>query len=81
MLSDQHDAVLIVEGHDAGRQIPEVDDAVDAGTAVGSRDLVVPDGDPWVLIGDAPAVADEPTLHPGIVARRGHARRGFAGGP
>ncbi len=63
MLSDEHDPVVVVEGDHAGRQIAEMDDAVDAGAAVRARDLVVPHGDPGVLVRDPPAVADEGTLH------------------
>ena len=35
MLADEHDPVVLVEGDDAGREVREVDDAVDAGLPSG----------------------------------------------
>src|SRR5918996_1644102 len=49
MLPDQHDPVVIVEGDHARGKILEMNDAVDAGVAVGSGAIVVPDRDPRVL--------------------------------
>ncbi len=63
MLPDEDDAVVVIEGDDAGGEVLEVDDAVDAGAAVRAGHLVVPDGDPRVLVRDAPAVTDEAALH------------------
>ena len=73
MLADEDDAVLVIDGDDAGGEVREMHDAVDPGPAVRPGDLVVPDGDPRVLVGDAPRVADESALHRRIVARRGRA--------
>ena len=57
VLADEEDAVGVIECEHAGRQVGEMDDAVDARGAVGPGHLVVPDGDPGVLVGDAPGVA------------------------
>ena len=57
VLPDEEDAVLVVEDQDACREVGEVDDAVDARLAVRPGDLVVPDRDPGVLVGDAAGVA------------------------
>ena len=46
MLADEQHAVVVVEGEDAGRQVREMDHAVDPGAAVGPGHLVVPDRDP-----------------------------------
>ena len=54
MLADEQDPILIVEDDHADRQVGEVDEAVDPGLAVRAGDLVVPDGDPGVLVGDSP---------------------------
>ena len=63
MLADEDDPVVGVERDDTGGEIGEVDDAVDAGAAVRSVDLVVPHGDPRVLVGEPPGAADEAAFH------------------
>ena len=80
MLADEQHAVALVDGEDPGRQVREVDHAVDPGAAVGPGHLVVPDRDPGVVIAD-PARATDPRaaddrclIHRAIVARRGRAR-------
>ena len=78
MLADEHDAIVRIEDDDARRQVVEVDDAVDPRTAVGPRDLVVPHGDPGVLVGDPAGLTDE-SIHARIVARRGRRRAGAGG--
>ncbi len=75
MLSDEDDPIVRVQGDDADREVLEVHDAVDPGAAVGSIDLVVPDGDPRVLVGGAAHLAHELTVHRRIVARPGPGRR------
>jgi hypothetical protein len=55
MLADERDLVIIVDGDHADRAVVEVDHTVDAGLAVGPRNVVVPDVDPGVLIADATA--------------------------
>ena len=60
VLADEEDAIVLVEDDDARGEVREVDDAVDAGAAVGPGDLVVPDRDPGVLVGRAGACG-EPT--------------------
>ena len=68
MLSDERDPVVLIEGDDAGGEVPEVDHAIDAGAAVRARHLVVPYGDPRVLVRHAPAATHEAAQH------RGHRR-------
>ena len=63
VLPDERRPVLVVEDHHARGEIREVDDAVDARAAVGSRHLVVPDGDPRVLVGDATSASGESAIH------------------
>jgi hypothetical protein len=53
VLADEQDAIVLVEDDDPGRQVREVDDAVDPGAAVRPIDLVVPEGDPRVRIADS----------------------------
>ena len=80
MLPDQSDAILGIDGDDPGRDVLEVDDAVDPRLPVGPDDLVVPDRQPRVLIGDPArtsrprAVATGSSSMPGIVARGGRRR-------
>ena len=84
MLPDEQDAVVVVEDEDARREVREMDDAVDARRAVGAGHIVVPEGEPRVLVGDAPGVAGPRAVrgrgvrgvvvHPGIVAWAGRAR-------
>ncbi len=57
MLTDERHAVLAVDDDDAGRDVREVDDAVDPRLAIGPGDLVVPDGEPRVLVGDPAGAA------------------------
>ena len=54
MLADEQHPIGVVEDDDPGGEVREVDDAVDAGAAVGPRHDVVPDRDPVVLVGEAP---------------------------
>src|SRR5688572_6345104 len=56
-------------------------DTVDPGIAVRAGHLVVPHGDPRVLIGDAAAVSCEAAVHGGIVAWHGLFRRRVARRP
>ena len=78
MLADEQDAVVFVEHEDAGGEVLEMDDAVDPGLTIRAGHLVVPDGDPGVLVGD-PARATDPgadgerhlVRHGCIVARGG----------
>ena len=63
MLADEDDPVVVVDRDDAGREVGEMHDAVDPGVAVGAGHLVVPDGDPRVLVGDAAAVPYEAAVH------------------
>ena len=70
VLPDEEDPVLVVEDEDAGREVGEVDDAVDARLAVRPGDLVVPDRDPRVLVGDAAGVAGPRAAATGGVGRR-----------
>jgi hypothetical protein len=65
MLADKQDAILLVEGEDPDGSTGEVHDAVDAGRAVGPDDVVVPDSQPRILVGDPAADAS-----PGPVRRR-----------
>ena len=81
MLADERDAILRVDGHDADGQVGEMDEAVDAGIAVRADHVVVPDGDPWVLVGDAPGPSHEAAIHRGIVAWRGSVHRAGMGRP
>ena len=87
MLADEQDAIRVVEREHAGRQVGEMDDAVDAGRAVGPGHLVVPDRDPGVLVGDRAGVRrshgpfgdrrrrrPSPHRRTGAVARRPTAR-------
>ena len=57
MLTDEKDPIVVIDGQHAGRQVGEMDDAIDSRGAVGPGHLVVPDGDPGVLVADAPGVA------------------------
>ena len=57
VLADQDDSIVVVDRHDADREVGEMHDAVDPGVAVGAGHLVVPHGDPRVLVGDAAAVS------------------------
>src|SRR5262249_39331021 len=50
VLADEPDAALLVDGQDADGGVLEVDDAGDAGLAVGANDLGLADGDPAVLV-------------------------------
>ena len=68
VLADQQDAAVVRHGHDAHRQVPEVDDPVDPGAAVRPVHLVVEDLDPRVGVGGL-ARAAEPGAHGG---RRHH---------
>ncbi len=75
MLPDEEDPIGVVEDDDAGREVGEMDHAVDPGGAVRTSHLVVPDRDPGVLVGDPPVVSDPRAVpdrrvvsHAGIVA-------------
>ena len=88
MLADeQDDPVVGVEGDHAGREVREVDDAVDPGGSVGPRDLVVPDRDPRVLVGDAsgssgaPAIVAVGLVHAASSHADGQRRRRRSGRP
>ena len=81
VLADEQDPVVVVDRQDAGREVREMDDAVDPGRAVRAGHLVVPDGDPRVLVGDTtrsagprPVRDRRLIVHPGIVARGGRSR-------
>ncbi len=89
MLADEEQPVVVVDRHDPGREPLEVDEAVDPRAPVRTQDIVVPDGDPGVRIGDAashpPPRADANAFrdraHPAIVAampNRGTRPRGDA---
>ena len=53
VLADEQDAAVVIEHQHAGREVLEMDDAVDPGLAVRAGHLVVPDRDPRVVVGDA----------------------------
>src|SRR3954470_20976423 len=57
MLADEQDSIVGIDDDHARGEVGEVNDAVDAGTPVGTVDLVVPDSDPWVRVGLTPCVA------------------------
>ena len=57
VLRHQRHPVVLVERHDAHGQVGEMDDAVDAGAAVGPRDLIVVERQPRVLVCHATAVS------------------------
>ena len=74
MLADEEDAITFVDRQDPDGPVREVDDAVDSGRAVGPDDLVVPHGQPGVLVGD-PAIQALPRAGrrggpPGLAAHR-----------
>src|SRR5215211_7959954 len=52
-LADEHDAIVLVESDDADGEIGHVDEPIDPGRSVGPDHLVVPHGDPVVLVCDA----------------------------
>ena len=74
VLPDEDDPVLRIDRDHAGRQVRKMDDAIDPRAPVRPIDLVMPDGDPRVLVGDAARPTDEAAIHRGIVAWRGRGR-------
>ena len=85
VLADEQDPVVVVEDEHAGRQVREVDDAVDAGRAVRAGHLVVPErsatgsrrrpagvADPGAA--DGGRIGGGSSSIAGIVARGGRAR-------
>ena len=81
VLADEHDAVVVVDSDDADGRVGEMDDPLDPGAAVGPGDLVVPDRDPGVLVGDTTSGSNETAVHRGIVAWRGRRRRRVTDAP
>ena len=50
VLTYERDAIVVVNRHHADGKTLEVDDPVDPGPAVGTANVVVPDGDPAVVV-------------------------------